>query len=1001
MSPMRSFVGAALCVLVSLFPLPDAAASTASLRVAGPGKGALAANDGRVLHDADGDRITEELEAALPASGRVDVIVDLEGRPTDALLSELHRSAGPFEVSRRFRHVGAFSASLTPDQVRALAARPGVRTISQDLEFRAQLDSATSSQGVGDARTDFSVNGSRDGSSSYSKEDVVVAVVDTGIDAGHVDLDDGKVLAFVDCTSGDCVEKEPFDDNGHGTSVASIAAGEGAGSGLYRGVGPGAALVGVKVLGSDGSGTGESFLAGVDWILANHIKWGIDVANLSLGAEGCSDGSDPASAAMSDLVAAGIAPLVAVGNSGPESCTVGAPGASPSAITIGWAADPGAGGIFLSPSSSRGPTADGRKKPDLVAPGERITAAAAGTRSSYGTGSGSSFATAFAAGAAALVLDADPGASVKTLRGWLQGSAQDRGPAGDDNEYGFGMLRTYEVVRTASGGAHGGPVWPASQHLSGTVSTLESREFPFRVGELDFPLAITLVVPSWDGVSPDVELRVYGPDGSELVDTGGDVGGTRSQVVTGELSKTGVYSVEVYSELGSGEFFLDLSWSGGDTGLFAEGATHSGFETHLGFVNPSLQSPSSANVELLTSDRGRLSPASLQGIRMRPGGARSVKLNDFVPSDDLGIGLVSGYRGLVQERVVKRVGGLSYTDAAAVPRASPSWFVAEGATHSGFNAFLLVANPGESAVTVSVSYLTGKSGRVEPSSLQDFTLGPGKRRTISTNVHVSDDDVSAEVTASAPILVEHSMLRNVPNGDLGMLGSFGASEPDTSWFLADGTTRGGFKTFLLLANPNPDPATAEITFLTGSSGPVTPPKLEAFEIPAGSRRTVSVNLFVPSDDVAIEVSSDIPIVAERSMHKRTTDGHLMYDSIGVTGSAERWVTAIPGGIGANVAFVLIAVPRGASEAAEVRVTYLTPNGPKEGPTLTVEPGSRETTAITSGLSTATGALVESVNGVPIVTEMSVHRNTTSSGKIAAGGAVSTPIGEPPTSPAAP
>lgn len=1000
MPSTRSLIGAALCLLVGLLPVRHAVGSGAKLDVSAPGKEEVGASEGPLLHDADGDGVSEELEAAFRSRDRVDVIVDLASVPTDDLLSELRREAGPFEMSRRFRHIEAFTASLTGVQARTLAERPEVRTISRDLEFRAQLDSATSSQGVADARTDFSANGSRDGSSGYSKDDVVVAVVDTGIDAGHVDLDEGKVLEFVDCTSGDCVEKEPFDDNGHGTSVASIAAGEGAGSGLYEGVAPGAALVGVKVLESDGSGTGGSFLAGVDWILANHTKWGIDLANLSLGAEGCSDGTDPASAAMSDLVAAGIAPLVAAGNSGPESCTVGAPGASPSAITTGWAGDPGAGGIFLSPASSRGPTEDGRKKPDVVAPGERITAAAAGTSSGYRTGSGSSLATAFAAGTAALALDASSGAPVKTLRGWLQGSAQDRGPTGDDNEYGHGMLRAYEVVRRARGGAHGGPLWPVAQRLSGTVSTVESEEFPFRVGELDFPLAITLVVPSWNGVSPDVELRVYGPDGSELVDTGEDIGATRSQVVSGGLTETGVYSVEVYSELGSGEFFLDLSWSEGETGLFAEGATHSGFETHMAFVNPDLENPSSANVELLTKARGPLSPASLQGIRMRPGEAKSVRVNDLVPSDDLGIGLVSGHRRLVGERVVKRVGGLSYTDATGVPRASPSWFVAEGATHSGFNAFLLVANPGDSDVTVSVSYLTGRSGRVEPSSLQDFTLGPGKRRTISTNVHVSDDDVSAEVSASGPILVEHSMLRNVPNGDLGMLGSFGASEPATSWFLADGTTRGKFKTFLLLANPNPDPATVEVTFLTASSGPVTPPELEAFEIPAGSRRTVSVNLFVPSDDVAIEVGSDIPIVAERSMHKRTTQGHLMYDSIGVTGSAERWVTAIPGGIGANVAFVLVATPREASEAAEVRVTYLTPSGPEEGPTLTVEPGSRKTTAITSGLSTATGALVESTNGVPIVTEMSVHKTVTSSGKIAAGGAVSTPVDDPPTSPAA-
>jgi serine protease AprX len=116
------------------------------------------------------------------------------------------------------------------------------------------MDSARADFGADGAATDFGLDGDAgaDGLTRYGPADSTVAVLDTGIDAGHVDLDESKVLAFHDFVSqpaASCAPAPPpgtaYDDQGHGTHVASIIAGDGDGNSAYRGVAPGAALVGL------------------------------------------------------------------------------------------------------------------------------------------------------------------------------------------------------------------------------------------------------------------------------------------------------------------------------------------------------------------------------------------------------------------------------------------------------------------------------------------------------------------------------------------------------------------------------------------------------------------------------------------------------------------------------------------------------------------------------------------------------------------------------------
>jgi serine protease AprX len=110
------------------------------------------------------------------------------------------------------------------------------------------------------------IDGSHDGRGArYSPKDMVAAVLDTGIYSRHRDLDEGKVLAFADCsTLSRCRLHSPYNDYGHGPHVAGTLAGDGDGNPPHKGVSPGAGLVGVKVLDSNGSGSTSSVLRGID-----------------------------------------------------------------------------------------------------------------------------------------------------------------------------------------------------------------------------------------------------------------------------------------------------------------------------------------------------------------------------------------------------------------------------------------------------------------------------------------------------------------------------------------------------------------------------------------------------------------------------------------------------------------------------------------------------------------------------------------------------------------
>jgi subtilisin family serine protease len=264
----------------------------------------------------------------------------------------------------------------------------------------------------------------------YDGSGISICVIDTGIDAGHCDFPSGKIIAWADYVGSG---SSPYDDHGHGTHCSSIAAGEDS----PKGVAPGASLMGAKVCTSGGQCSDSDIIAGIDFGVAQ----GADVESLSLGGTG-GDGTSPTAQECNWAVDQGVAVVVAAGNDGSSCCTVGTPGDATKVNTVA-ASDKSDG---LASFSSRGPTTDGRTKPDITAPGVSIYAASAGTSCSDTGMSGTSMATPHIAGVSALMLDANGSATPAQLKNCMGATAIDKGNANKDCLWGWGRVDAYAAV---------------------------------------------------------------------------------------------------------------------------------------------------------------------------------------------------------------------------------------------------------------------------------------------------------------------------------------------------------------------------------------------------------------------------------------------------------------------------------------------------------------------------------------------------------------------------
>jgi subtilisin len=275
---------------------------------------------------------------------------------------------------------------------------------------------------------------------------IAVAVLDTGIDTAHPDL---NVVGGTGCANGSSFK----DLNGHGSHVAGTIGARDDGVGVV-GVAPGVPLYAVRVLGKDGLGSWASLICGIDWVTANAGSLNIKVANMSLGGSGSDDGNcgqtngDALHAAICKSVAAGVTYVVSAGNSNADFATF-APAAYDEVLTVTAEADfngqPGGGAgatcrtdVDETPADFSNFTTVGSADAShtIAAPGVCILSTWKG--GGYNTISGTSMASPHVAGTAALCIatgscTGGPSAVISKLRSDAAAQPTSYGFIGDPN----------------------------------------------------------------------------------------------------------------------------------------------------------------------------------------------------------------------------------------------------------------------------------------------------------------------------------------------------------------------------------------------------------------------------------------------------------------------------------------------------------------------------------------------------------------------------------------
>ena len=287
----------------------------------------------------------------------------------------------------------------------------------------------------------------------YTGAGVTVCLVDTGIDVSHPDLARANLVAWRDFINN---RSTPYDDDGHGTGMAGLILANGTG---FRGTAPGASLIVAKALDASGMGTSLQVGLAIRFCLDPNGDGnpgdGAAIVSLSLSAARAPIRGSDIDQAVTDALSRGVFVIAAAGNDGGpgDDGDVQSPSSIPRAISVGAVDEI----RLIAPFSSAGDNrlrADPHRKPEVVAPGERLVSDARG--GGYQVLGGTSAATALTAGLLALVLQARPSyartgsiAAIDAFKSALMASAAPApGQATPhDDHYGYGILQGLALVR--------------------------------------------------------------------------------------------------------------------------------------------------------------------------------------------------------------------------------------------------------------------------------------------------------------------------------------------------------------------------------------------------------------------------------------------------------------------------------------------------------------------------------------------------------------------------
>ncbi|MBV8716253.1 MAG: peptidase S8 [Chloroflexi bacterium] len=698
--------------------------------------------------------------------------------------------------------------------------------------------------------------------------DVIVAVLDTGVDLSHPDLK-ANLLTDQGYDFLDDVPS-PQDDESHGTAVAGIIGALGNNREGVTGIAWHVKILPIKALNSQGRGPDSAMVKAILYAADN----GARIINISSTGTRYSAALETAVQYAQDK---GALIVAAGGNTGNGDNSVDYPAAFDGVIAVAAIDDKDQLATF----SQRQPYIS------IAAPGVDVpsTAWAGAGRGPYASQSGTSIAAPHVSGAAAILWALRPDLNAGDIANALETNADK--VASTDPGYGAGILNVSRAVASLRLGitppttdtvALAAPKPPTNDVPPPAPLPTEQRRWYFAEGSTRTPFDVTFALQNPNAQPTVAHFLFLAADGSKP--TPFDLPLPASSRVTlkaADVVPNAEFATIVTTDLPA---YVERSMYFGHAGhsapgarqpsktwYLAEGSTVQPFDTWVLLMNPN-PVPTLAQMRFLREDGSVVDHTEL----VPPMARKSVYVNSLFTTSGFAT-QVTADQPIVVERAMYFDGDQAGHDTLATPTPGQTWYLAAGASVGGFDTWLLVENPGAAPANIKISFITA-SGRVVSQPL--FVL-PHARTSLYTDPLLPNATYGIRVDSDQPIVAERAVYFD--NGRAGF-DSAAVSAPATEWFLPEGSTTGSFEEQLNVLNPQNQPVNVQVEFRP--EGSADPPPPERLSVGATSRLTLDVNPQVPSSNVALHVTADRPIVVERVSYFARPGGLGATSSTGLT-----------------------------------------------------------------------------------------------------------------------
>jgi subtilisin family serine protease len=699
-----------------------------------------------------------------------------------------------------------------------------------------------------------------------SATDVVVAVLDTGVDLNHPDLKPNLLTDqgydFLDDVP------SPQDDESHGTAVAGIIGAVGNNHEGVSGVAWHVKLLPIKALNAQGRGPDSAMVKAILYAADN----GARIINISSTGTRYSAALETAVQYAEDK---GALVVAAAGNTGNGDNAVNYPAAFDGVAAVAAIDDHDQ----LASFSQR------RSYVALAAPGVDVpsTAWAGAGRGLYASQSGTSIAAPHVSGAAAILWALRPDLAAGDIMMALESGADKVTTA--DPGYGAGILNVARAVASLRLGVT--PRSPDTVTLQPTRAATadvppppplptESRRWYFAEGSTRTPFDVAFALQNPNPLPTIAHFLFMTTDGKQTPFDMRLDPASRMTLKASDVMPNAEFATVVTTEL---PVYVERSMYFGHAGhsasgarqtsknwYLAEGSTVPPFDTWILMLNPNAV-PTLVQMRFLREDGSVVEHSELVPAL----GRKSVYVNLLFTTSGFAT-QVEADQPIVVERAMYFDGDQAGHDTLATSAPGRTWYLAAGASRGGFDTWLLVENPGANPATVKVSFITD-SGAVVTQPL--FVL-PHSRQSLFTDPLIPNATYGMRIDSDQPIVAERAVYFD--NGRAGY-DSAAVAAPATEWFLPEGGTTGSFEEQLNVLNPQSQPVNVQVDYRPEDGDPPPP---QRFSLAATSRLTLDVNPQVQDTNVAIRVTSDRPIVVERVSYFARAGGLGATSSTGLT-----------------------------------------------------------------------------------------------------------------------